>query len=114
MSIGLFIRHRARPGQREAVRRIWEKHVRPRVESNPGHLAYFFCFDDADADTISVFQLYTSRETMTAFLTGDWYPAYLKEVSLVVAEAPQVLPAGVVWQKPPAAQIEIPGAADRS
>jgi hypothetical protein len=37
----LFVRHKALPGKREEARRIWEKHVRPRVEKNPDHLAYY-------------------------------------------------------------------------
>ena len=46
----LFVRHKALPGKREEARRIWEKHVRPRVEKNPDHLAYYFCFEDGDPD----------------------------------------------------------------
>ena len=99
MSTALFVRHRAKPGCREDVRRIWEKHVKPRVVANPAHLAYYFCFDEADADVVSVFQLYSNREAMAAFLAGEWYPAYLAEISTVVAEPPQVLPASVVWEK---------------
>ncbi len=99
MSAALFIRHRAKPGCRPEVRRIWEKHVKPRVEANPSHLAYYFCFDEADADVVSVFQLYSSHEALSAFLAGEWYPAYLAEIATVVAEPPQVLPASVVWNK---------------
>ena len=76
----LFIRHRAKPGQREQVRRIWDRYVRPRVETNPGHLAYNFCYDDADPDMICVFQLYTDKQAMEAFLKEPWYPEYLREV----------------------------------
>jgi quinol monooxygenase YgiN len=95
----LFVRHRARPGLRDEVRRVWEKHVKPRAAANPDHLAYYFCFDDADPDVVCVFQLYRNREAMDHFLAGDWYPDYLAEVGTVVTEAPQVMPASLVWQK---------------
>ena len=100
MSTALFVRHRAKPGKRAQVKRVWEEHVKPRAAANPDHLAYYFCFDEADADVICVFQLYSSKEAMTDFLAGDWYPRYLSDNAKVVAEAPQVMPASLVWQKP--------------
>jgi quinol monooxygenase YgiN len=99
MNTALFVRHRAKPGQRDQVRRIWENHVKPRAAANPAHIAYYFCFDDTDPDVVSVFQLYSSKEAMADFLSGDWYPLYLAEIAEVVAEAPQVMPASLVWQK---------------
>jgi quinol monooxygenase YgiN len=99
MNTALFVRHKAKPGQRDEVQRIWEKHVKPRAAANPGHLAYYFCFDETDTDVVSVFQLYSSKEAMTAFLSGEWYPIYLAEIAEAVAEAPQVMSASLVWQK---------------
>ena len=95
----LFFRHRAKPGRREDVRRVWEKHVKPQVEANAAHEAYHFCFDDGDPDVICVFQLYSDREAMKAFLTGAWYPFYLAEVGPLVVAEPQVTTATPVWAK---------------
>lgn len=99
MPHALFIRHKTKPGLRPAMQAIWEKHVKPRAEANPHHLAYYFCFDDSDPDVVCVFQLYENKEAMSAFLSDDWYPLYLAEVADVVAESPQVRPASLVWQK---------------
>jgi hypothetical protein len=41
--VALFIKHRAVPEKRDAVRRIWEKHLKPRVAADPAHEAYFYC-----------------------------------------------------------------------
>jgi quinol monooxygenase YgiN len=95
----LFIRHQAKPGRRDEVRQVWETFVKPRAAVNPGHEAYYFCYDEGDPDTICVFQLYSSREEMDAFLAGEWYPDYLKAVGEVVAAPPQISPASLVWQK---------------
>lgn len=100
----LFIRHKAKPGQRDEVRRVWQKYIQPRVAENPGHEAYYFCFDQTDPDVISVFQLYTSEEAMKEFLGGEWYPQYLAEVGEAVAEPPQISPASLVWSKGESAQ----------
>ncbi|HEY5778352.1 MAG TPA: antibiotic biosynthesis monooxygenase [Terrimicrobiaceae bacterium] len=95
----LFIRHKAQPGRRDDLLRIWQRHVRPRVEANPAHEAYFYCFDDSDPDVVCVFQLYSNEAARKDFLTGEWYPAYLDEVSQVVAAPPQISPASLVWSK---------------
>jgi quinol monooxygenase YgiN len=95
----LFIRHQAQPGERAEVRRIWEKHVKPRVEANAAHEAYYFCYDNSDPDVICVFQLYTSEADANEFLGGAWYPKYLEDVSKVVVSAPQISPASLVWSK---------------
>jgi quinol monooxygenase YgiN len=97
--IALFVRHKAKPGQRDAMRAVWERYVKPRAASNPGHLEYFFCYDANDPDTVVVFQLYQDQQTMDEFLAGTWYPEYLKAVSKVVAKPPEILPASVIWRK---------------
>ncbi|MBA3712690.1 MAG: antibiotic biosynthesis monooxygenase [Pyrinomonadaceae bacterium] len=95
----LFIRHRAQSGRRDDVQRVWEKHVKPRVEANPAHEAYFFCYDDNDPDVICVFQLYTDMASMQDFLRGAWYADYLSEVSQFIEAQPQIAPATLVWAK---------------
>ena len=81
------------------MQRIWERHVKVRVEENTAHLFYFFCEDALDPDVVRVFQLYESDEAMNDFLGGDWYQDYLREVSAVVAAPPQISPAPLVWSK---------------
>ena len=95
----LFIRHQAQPGRRDDVLRVWEKHVKPRVESNPAHEAYFFCYDNSDPDVICVFQLYRDSASMQGFLSGAWYAGYLSDVSRFIAAQPQITPAALVWAK---------------
>lgn len=98
--LGLFVCHRAKPGMRDAIRRVWEKHVKPRAAANPGHEAYYFCQDNQDPDTVRVFQLFASEAAMKDFLAGEWYPGYLKEVGEFVASPPEIAPADLVWAKP--------------
>jgi quinol monooxygenase YgiN len=95
----LFIRHQAKPGKRDDVRRVWEKYVKPRATANPAHEAYYFCYDSKDADVICVFQLYTNETAMQEFLEGAWYADYLKEVGEFVSAPPQITPADLIWTK---------------
>ena len=65
-SSAVFITHRVRPGQREAVFAVWQKHMAPAIAANLGHEAYFYCFDPADPDAICAFQQYRSPEEAAA------------------------------------------------
>ena len=49
--VAVLVVHRTRPGQRDAVRAVWERHVPSAVSDNPGHLAYHDCLDAAEPDT---------------------------------------------------------------
>ncbi len=95
----LFIRHRALPGRRDEVRRIWERHLQPNIAANPAHEAYFYCYDDNDPDTICVFQQYADRAASQAFLAAPWYVAYLNQVAPLLAGPPEIRAATPVWAK---------------
>ena len=71
----------------------------PAIAGNPGHTAYFYCFDNADPNAISAFQQYASAEASQAFLKTDSYAAYLKEVEPLLAGPPQVAALTPVWSK---------------
>ena len=95
----LFVKHKAKPGNRDAVRQVWEKYVKPRVEENPAHEAYYFCYDDNDQDRICVFQLFSDKDAVKTFMAGEWYPEYLGKVTDLVAEEPQIISAAAIWMK---------------
>ena len=98
-SYALMIKHQTQPGKRNEVRKVWERHMAPAIAENPGHSAYFYCFDNGDPDSISAFQQYTSVEASQAFLTTDSYVAYLKDVEPLLAGPPQVTALTPVWTK---------------
>jgi quinol monooxygenase YgiN len=67
-SFALFIKHKTQPGRRDEVRKVWERHMAPAIAANPGHVAYFYCFDNGDPDSIYAFQQYSSLEASQEFL----------------------------------------------
>ena len=97
--IALLVRHKTRPGAREKMLEVWTRHVQPRARDNPGHLAYYFCFDSANPDQVTAFQVFANDAERAAFLGGDWYPAYLAEVSHYISEPPEIVSTQVVWSK---------------
>lgn len=102
-STALLITHRTRPGQREAVRAVWERGLAPAIAANPGHEAYVYCFDPVEPDVICAFQLYRSPEAAAAFLETEAYRAYEREVEPLLLGAPEVRRLTPVWTKPPGA-----------
>jgi len=99
----LFIKHRAQPGRRDEVRRVWEKHLKPNIAGNPAHEAYFYCYDDNDPDVICVYQQYVDRASPQEFVKTPWYASYLDEVSPLLAGEPEIRTVTPVWAKRAAA-----------
>jgi quinol monooxygenase YgiN len=95
----VFIKHRALPGKREEVRRVWEKHLQSRIKANLAHEVYFYCYDDNDPDVICAFQMYTSRASSQDFLKSAWYSAYLREVKPLLAGEPEIQGTTPIWAK---------------
>ena len=89
-SFALIIKHRTQPGKRDDVRKVWEKRMAPAISANPGHTAYFYCFDNTDPDSIFAFQQYVSIEASQEFLQTSSYAADLKEVEPLLAGPAQV------------------------
>jgi quinol monooxygenase YgiN len=95
----VFITHRALPGKRDEVRRVWERHLQSNIAANPAHEAYFYCYDDNDPDTICVFQQYADRTSAQDLLAASWYAAYVSEVTPLLAGQPEIRAATPVWSK---------------
>ncbi len=85
----LIIKHRMQPGKRDAVRKVWEKHMAPAITAHPGHTAYFYCIDNNDPDSIYAFQQYLCMEASQELLQTRSYAAYLKEVEPLLAGPPR-------------------------
>ena len=63
----IFLQHRAKPGARDAVQRVWQKHMQLAITENAGHEIYIYAFG-TDPDRICAFQVYASAEAAKAFL----------------------------------------------
>jgi len=98
-NLAIMIRHQTRPGARDDVRRVWERHMAPAVTGNPGHIAYFYCLDEADPEGITAFQVYEDAASSAAFLETEAYRAYLAEVEPLLTGPPQVTALTPVWSK---------------
>jgi quinol monooxygenase YgiN len=99
----LFIRHTAKPGKRDEVKRVWEKYVRNYVAGSDRQPAYFYCYDDSDADTIVVFQVHADPDSGNEFVKQPWYGDYERETADLLAGPSEFRTATPQWVKRPAA-----------
>ena len=97
--VAVFVVHKTKPGKREQVQAVWQQHMAPAIEGNPGHLAYVYSFDATDPDGICAFQLYASEQEANAFLKHPSYSMYLKEVEHLLEGPPQVKSLVPQWRK---------------
>ena len=97
--IALFIRHKARPGQRAALLELWQRHVQDYVSASPGHLVYAYCEATDDPDVIEVFQLHADATCAQTFADRPWYAAYHQGTEALLAEPSQFRQAQPVWVK---------------
>ncbi|WP_104129718.1 putative quinol monooxygenase [Cryobacterium sp. N21] len=97
--IAVLITHRTKPGQRDAVRAIWHRHMAPAVQANDGHDAYFYCVDPAVPDVVCAFQVYRDAAASAAFLTTAAYRDYEHEVTPLLLGPPDVKQLVLVWSK---------------
>jgi quinol monooxygenase YgiN len=85
----IFLQHRTKPGQRDVVQKIWQKHMQPAISANNAHEVYVYCFA-TDPDRICAFQVYDSEASANAFLRSVQYLAYQREVEPLLEGAPQI------------------------
>ena len=97
--IARLIKHKSRPGQRDAVRLVWERHMQPAIAGHAAHEAYYYCFDNNDPDIICAFQVYSNAAASQAFLQTESYAAYLQAVEPLLAGAPEVTSLLPMWVK---------------
>jgi len=94
-----FVRHHAKPGKRDEVRRVWEKYVRAYVEADKGTLAYYYSYDDKDPDAIVAIQLAADQGSGAEFVKQPWFADYQRETAALVAAPSEILTATPQWVK---------------
>ena len=94
-----LVRHRAKPGKRDDVRRVWEKYASNYVAGSDGALSYYYCYDDQDPDTVIVFQLAADQATGQDFVKQPWFADYQRETAALLAGPSEIRTATPQWVK---------------
>jgi len=94
-----LVRHKAKPGRRDDVRRIWEKYASDYVAGNDGVLNCYYSYDDADPDVVIVFQLAADPAVGEEFTKQPWFADYQRETAALLAGQPEIRTATPQWVK---------------
>lgn len=97
--VAVLVLHRARPGQRDAVREVWMRSMAPAVQVHAGHRSYCLAYDADDVDVICAFQIYASPQAARDFLRHPDYLAYCARVEPLLDGPPQVRTLRPQWMK---------------
>jgi quinol monooxygenase YgiN len=96
----LFIKVRARPGQRDALRALWEEHLKPRAAANPHQALYTYAYDDADPDTIGMFELYAGEAALAENAKSAFFADYMQAAAPLIEGSPEITMLTPIWTKP--------------
>ena len=78
---------KAKPGQRDEVRRVWEKYARDYIAGST--LGFYYCYDDNDPDRIIVFGL-GDPASIREFAQQPWFPDYQRDTHALLAEPGEI------------------------
>ena len=95
----LFVKVKAKPGKREQVWRLWEKHVKPHVEESDGIEINCYCYDADHENIICFFELFSDPADFKAANQSKWYAEYQQLVKPLLAAPSEVISANPVWAK---------------
>ncbi len=99
-TLAMFIKTKTQPGKRDEVMALWESHLKPRLEANEAQQTYFFCYDNADADTFYIFEYYTDIKAFEANAQQPWFAEYMAAAGPLLAGMPEVGMATPKYIKP--------------
>lgn len=97
--LAMILKTKTQPGQREAVRHLFEQHLAPRAQANETQELVIWCADDNDPDTFYVFELYSNHKAPQANAQAPWFWDYMKQVQPLLAAQPEVAMATPEWAK---------------
>jgi quinol monooxygenase YgiN len=97
--VALFIKSKAKPGQRDALQGLWESHLRDRAAANSALEAYYYCYDNADPDVVHLFEVYRDAAAQTADGGGAAFATFMAEAGPLLDGFPVVHETTPMWIK---------------
>ena len=95
----LLITYRTKPGQRDALHRAFDAHVKEPVAANPKVKCFVKCNDDADPNAVHLFELYSDRAALDEVGGATWLADYNAALEPVLAGPPELAFTSPIWSK---------------
>lgn len=97
--VALFMTVRAKPGQRDALRAVWERHLKPRAAANPKQAGYYYCYAREHPDEIRICEYYTDETALEDNAISAFFQDFMAEAAPLMEGEPDVSMADPVWIK---------------
>ena len=97
--IAIVMKVTTRPGQRDELRKLWDTHLRPRVETDPAQELYLVVEDAVDPDALHLIEVYGDPERMRRNAEAPWFAEYLAAAGPLLAAPPVMATGEPVWAK---------------
>ena len=98
--LSIIIKGRARPGKRDEVRTLFEKHLAPRAVANAAQEVVVWSADNGEPDTFYLYEIYGDPTAMEANASAPWFAEYISAVAPLLATQPELMTATPMWMKP--------------
>lgn len=95
----VFVIGKAKPGQRDGLRKLYMEHIKPRAEAKKKQEMAVYCYSDDDEDTICLFELFSDPVVAREEMDSEWFEAYMEKVRPLMAEPATVKLATPLWAK---------------
>jgi quinol monooxygenase YgiN len=97
--IAMVVSIEAKAGRREAVRTLWDTHLRARVEASHAQELYLVVEDVEQPDTLHLIEVYNDPAEMQRNAAAPWFADYMKQVGPLLAGPPTMISGSPVWSK---------------
>ncbi len=99
LPIAISVSFKTQPGKRDAVKSIWEQHVRQRASENASETDYVYAFDMHDDTTIRIAEVFETADAFHQIAHAKWFKSYMKEVTALLDGKPEYRMATPQWIK---------------
>lgn len=97
--LALFLTVRTKPGKRDELFALWEKHLKPRAAANDAQSQYVYAFDAQDDNVIRMMEVYETAAAFEQNSGQDWFAAYMQEAMPLLDGEPEFHMAAPQWVK---------------
>ena len=76
--LALFLTIRTKPGKRDALKTLWEQHLKRRAEENEFQSSYVYAFDLHDGNVVRITEVYETKSAFEENSQAGWFAEYMK------------------------------------
>ncbi len=93
----IYVSFKAKPGRREEIKAVYDKHVRPHIEIGEHLLSCVSSYSLEDEDTLCLFELHSTPGLLEKAQELPWFKQYMTELDDILVEKPIFTPMAPIY-----------------